>query len=95
MFPIKLSKCIGVLHKTKPILNETALCILYCSKFLSYLSYCADVWGNTYKSKLQTIFLKQKAIRIICRAKYHDHTAELFYDNSTFNVQSISQKITS
>ena len=56
----KLSKCIGILHKTKPILNQTAFHILHCSTFLPYVYYCADVWENTYKSTLQPISLKQK-----------------------------------
>ena len=56
----KCSKYIGILHKTEPILNEPSLRILHFSTFLAYVSYCADVWGNTYKSTLQQIFLEKK-----------------------------------
>ena len=39
-----------------------------------------EVWGNTYKTNLYSLFIKQKkAIRIVCHAKYLDHTSSLFH----------------
>ena len=39
-----------------------------------------EVWGNTYKTYLYSLFIKQKkAIRIVCHAKYLDHTSSLFH----------------
>ena len=37
-----------------------------------------EVWGNTYKTNLHPLFIKQKkVIRIVCHAKYLDHTCRL------------------
>ena len=45
-----------------------------------YLNYCVEVWGNTYKTNLYSLFIEQKkAIRIVCHAKYLDHTSSLFH----------------
>ena len=58
----KLSKTVGILYRIRHLLNRSALFILYCSLFLPYLTYCAEIWGNTYKSNTQCIFLLQKKI---------------------------------
>ena len=38
---------------------------LYCSLGLPYLTYCLEVWGNTYKSLLYSLTHKRSAVRII------------------------------
>ena len=35
--------------------------ILYCSLFLPYLTYCAEIWGNTYLTNINGIFFLQKS----------------------------------
>ena len=57
----KLSKSIGVIHKASRLLNTPALYALYCTLFLPYLNYCAEVWGNTYKSNILPLIMKQKS----------------------------------
>ena len=75
----KISKGIFVLNKVKHILDYSAMRTLYCAMILPYLSYCAEVWGNTYKETTEPVFLLQKrAIRIIHKARYRDNTHELF-----------------
>ena len=62
-------------------MNRSALFILYCSLFLPYLTYCAEIWGNTYKSNIQCIFLLQKKIvRIVYGANFKDQTDVIFQD---------------
>ena len=69
----KLSKTVGILY-----------IIIYCSLFLPYLTYCAEIWGNTYKSNTQCIFLLQKKIvRIVYGANFRDHTDVIVQD---FNI---------
>ena len=46
----KLSKTISVLYKAKYLLHSDTLFMLYNSLFLPYLSYCTEVWANSYKS---------------------------------------------
>jgi len=62
----KISKVIAILCKIKTSVNQKALYILYNSLIFPYLSYCVEIWGNTYKTIIQPIFLLQKkAIRVI------------------------------
>ena len=56
----KLSRTIYVLNKVKLVLDQKSLCILYCSLVLPYLSYCTEVWGNTYKTSLHSLTILQK-----------------------------------
>ena len=75
----KLSRSISVLGKAKHILDHNSLHILYCSMILPYLNYCVEVWGTTYKSSLlPLVTLQKRAIRIINKAGYYDHTNLLF-----------------
>ena len=75
----KLSRSIAVLYKAKQVLDHKSLQILYCSLVSPYLSYCAEVWGNNYKSTLHSLFILQKrAIRTIFNAGYRDHKNSSF-----------------
>uniref|UniRef100_A0A8C6SQ40 Reverse transcriptase domain-containing protein n=1 Tax=Neogobius melanostomus TaxID=47308 RepID=A0A8C6SQ40_9GOBI len=75
----KISRSISVIAKAKHILNIKALHILYCSLILPYLYYCTVVWGSTYKNTLKPIVLLQKrAIRVIHKVGFLDHTNSLF-----------------
>ena len=77
----KLAKTVGILDRVRHLLNRSALFILYCFLFLPYLTYCAEIWGNTYKSNIQCIFLLQKKIvRIVYGANFKDHTYVIFQD---------------
>lgn len=75
----KLSRSISVLAKAKHILDQKSLHILYCSLVLPYLDYCAEIWGNTYKSTLQPLCILQKrAVRIVHNVGFREHTNLLF-----------------
>ena len=71
----KLSKRIYILYKASQTFNANGLRTLYCSLFLLYISYCAEVWVNIYPPNILHVLLKQKkAVRIVARAEYLDHT---------------------
>ena len=75
----KVSKSISIIYRASQKLNETALLMLYNTLILPYLSYCSEVWGRTYISNLNPLFVKQKKfVRIIGRLSKHDHTTPLF-----------------
>ena len=83
----KLTKCLAVLYKARISLNYDAMSMLYNSIFLPYLSYCAEVWANTYKSKLNTLYITQKkAVRLIHNVSKYHHTSDLFKKNEKFKV---------
>ena len=58
---------------------------------MPYLTYCCEVWGNNYKTRIQSLFILQKrAIRIIClNTNYKCHTKPLFYQLRSLNVFDI------
>ena len=80
MIRTKISKTTAIIYKASHVLTERALYILYCSLALPYMTYCAEIWGNTYRTNVLPVFLKQKRLlRIVCRCKRLDHTTPLFY----------------
>lgn len=75
----KISKSLAILYKSKDILNYKALYIIYCTLIVSYMSYCVELWGLTFKMTINSIVILQKwAIGIINKAGYCDHTNPLF-----------------
>ena len=68
------------MHKAKNQLNEKSLLALYFALFLPYINYCLEIWGSTYVTNLQCIFiLQKKSARIICNKGFREHTHSLFY----------------
>ena len=54
----KVAKNVSVINRGKHVLTSSAL-------FMPYLTYCCEVWGNNYKTRIQSLFILQKrAIRI-------------------------------
>ena len=83
----KVSKSMFLLNRAKHVLNYDAMLTLYNCIVLPYLTYCCELWGNTYKSRLQnTIILQKKIIRIVHGAKYRDHTNVLFYNSKLLKL---------
>ena len=69
----------AVLKKVKNVLNKSSLYVLNNSLFIPYLAYCIEVWGNTYKTNIRPLILRQKkAIPFVNKAKYLEHTYALF-----------------
>ena len=83
----KVARSVGVLGKTREVLNYKSLLTLYHTLILPYLSYCVEVWGNTYRSNLNPLYIIQKrAIRIVHKAGFYDHTNELFLRSNTMKL---------
>lgn len=52
---------------------------MYNSLILPYLTYCVEVWGNSYKSNTELIYkLQKKAIRFVHNVGYKEYTNPLF-----------------
>ena len=74
----KVYRCTGILNKVKSILGTKILNSLYSSLIEPHFTYCVEVWGNTYRSYLQSLYRKQKrAMRIVCKSSYLCHSADL------------------
>lgn len=98
----KISKTVAILNKIGNLLNKKALFMLYASLFVPYLTYCLEIWGNTFKTYTQPLFILQKrALRIITKSQYRDHTNDLFlklnilkfYDLVDYKVTLIMYKV--
>ena len=75
----KLAKCAAVLFKARCLVDNNVMLLLYNSLFLPYISYCAEVWANTYRSKLNVLTkLQMRVIRLIANVSKLSHTNELF-----------------
>ena len=86
----KVSKSIGVLYKTKDVLDIQALRTLYQSLVEPYMSYCCEIWGNTYPSRVRKLsLLQKKAIRIIYSQDYHGHTSVFFHCSRILKLQDL------
>ena len=71
----KLSKCIAIIYKAKHLLDKESLVMLYDSLFVPYLSYYSDIWGNTYKTNINCVYVLQKKVLIIvCNVDYQYHS---------------------
>ena len=84
----KVAKNVSVINRVKHVLTSSAL---YCTMVMPYLTYCCEVWGNNYKTRIQSLFILQKrAIRIIClNTNYKCHTKPLSYQLRSLNVFDI------
>ena len=75
----KISKTIALLRLLKYTFPKPILKTLYMSLIQPYLNYCNAIWGSADKTILEPLFiLQKKAIRIINRVHYLEHTKPLF-----------------
>ena len=80
----KIAKNVSVM---KHVLTSSALYSLYCTLGMPHLTYCCEVWGNNYKTRIHSLFILQKrAIRICLNTDYKCHTKPLFYQLRSLNV---------
>ena len=62
----KLSKTLSIMYKAYKLINYEGMFTLYCSLFLPYLTYCCEIWGNTYTTNVNCLYVIQKQlVRII------------------------------
>ncbi len=63
---------------------------------MPYMTYCAEIWGNAYKTNLDPIIkLQKRAIRIINEVGYRDSTNQLFIRSHTLKFLDIVYSKTS
>ena len=57
----KVAKNVSVMNRVKHVLTSSALySSLYCTLVMPYITYCCEVWGNNYKTRIQSLFILQK-----------------------------------
>ena len=89
----KLSKCIAIIYKAKHSLDKDSLVMLYDSLFVPYLSYCSEIWRNTYKTIINCVYvLQKKVLRIVCNVDYQYHSNVLFKELRMLKLFDIELK---
>ena len=70
---------IGILSKLQCYVNINILINLYYSLIYPFLIYGIIVWGNTYPTTLQPLYISQKKVlRIITFSRFDEHSTPLF-----------------
>ena len=86
----KLSKSIGIIHKSRFFLSTHSLPTLYNSMILPYLYYFNLAWGGTYKTNLQRIVILQKRVlRIVNDSTYDANTGPIFKKRKLLKFRDI------
>ena len=79
-----------LLNRVKYVLNYDAMLILYNSIVLPHLTYCCEIWGSTYESRLKGLFLLQKRfMRVVHGVGYRDHTNLLFHKSRALKIDDL------
>lgn len=70
---------VGIISRIRHYLPKSALILIYNSLILPHLSYCIEIWGNTYTSYLNPLYvLQKKIVRLINFENYRAPTSPLF-----------------
>ena len=87
----KISKSIGILYKLQIFLPTEDLVSVYYSLINPYIIYCNLIWGNSFQSHLNKIFLLQKrAVRVVHKVGFYDHTDELFFRSGILKLSDVN-----
>ena len=75
----KIRRSIVILSKLRYYVGLDILLSLYYALIYPFLTYGIIIWGNTYNTTLQPIFILQKrAMRLITFSRFDEHSSPLF-----------------
>ena len=75
----KVSKSIGMIHKSSFYSSSYSLRVLYYSLVYPYFFYCNIVWASTYKTNLVCLVkLQKRVVRIIDKSHFNAHSDPIF-----------------
>ena len=88
----KLSKSIGILYKIYKYLPINTLKLLYHTFIQPYISYGIESGVNANKTYTNNIFmLQKKAIRLISKIGYREHTNNYFKAMNILKLEELFQ----
>ena len=65
-------------------------CIARYSYHIIFITYCIEIWGNTYASNTRCLFiLQKKAIRVLYGVDRLSHTTSIFKELSILKFQDL------
>ena len=83
----KISKSIGILYKSRDVLNKQCLKQLYFSFLHSCVNNANIAWSSTSKSKHERLYCCRKHVaRVIYHKDRYTHASPLLNDIKTFDV---------
>ena len=86
----KISKSVVILKMLKFIFPNNVLKNLYFPLIYPYFTYCNLIWGSAAITHLDPLIkLQKKAVRIICKVGYLDHTEQIFNNLKLLQVNEI------
>ena len=86
----KIPRGIGVLSKSRQIVEMKTLVQLYHAIILPFLSYGCIVWGNIYDHNFKPLqIIQRKAIRLITFSNFDVHTSPLFAKLNILKLQDL------
>ena len=86
----KISKSVAILKMVKFIFPSDILKMLYYSLVYPYFTYCNIIWSSAAITHLDPLIkLQKKAVRIISRAGYFDHTEALFKNLKLLQLRDV------
>ena len=72
--------------------NKSALYMIYCTLVLPYISYCCEIWGNTYKARIQPLYHTKAGYTYICNhLEYRSHSKPAFFNLKTLTIADLVQ----
>ena len=86
----KIANNVSVMYRVRPFTVQIvhSFCRQAC---LPYLNYCCEAWGNTYKSRIQPLYIlfRPRQLGFVENEDYRFHTRSLFYQWKTFGIYDI------
>jgi hypothetical protein len=87
----KLSCAIGLIYRIRYKINKGIFLLIYNALIGSHLSYCNIVWGSTYHTSLNSLFiLQKKAIKIGLKLPKLTHDADVFKSTNILTVYQLN-----
>ena len=86
----KITKTLAILRLLKYTFPKHISKTLYMSLIQPYLNHCNTIWGATDKTIIEPLFrLQKKAIRLVNRAHYLEHTKPIFVSMKILTVYQL------
>ena len=80
----------GIIAQLRHYVPKHILLLLYNSLILPHISYCIEIWGNTFTTFLEPLLILQKKItRLITFSDFHAHTEPLFKQLGILDVHKL------
>ena len=86
----KCSRSIGILHKVKQFLPESALLSLYYTLFLSHINYGITAWSSANSVDKDWLHVLQKrTLRAVNNSEYRSHSNPLFIKYNQLKISDL------